>query len=265
MTRNCWRWPTTRIDVIALFPDLLRGALSQSLIGRARDQGILEINLVDLRPFGLGSHRVTDDTPFGGGPGMVLRPEPVFDAVESITGEGAKPRIILLSPRGRKLTQTVARELSQEDHLLLICGRYEGVDERVRLHLATDEISIGDYILAGGESAAWVLIETITRLVPGVVGNESSVERESFERGLLDFPSYTRPQEYRGWRVPDVLLSGHHAEVEKWRRERSIQETLDRRPELLREDRLDPEEKKTLHKLRQNMDTIRSEVDKSKE
>jgi len=214
---------------------------------------------VDLRQFGIGSHRVTDDAPFGGGPGMVLRPEPVFAAVESVLKEEPDSRIILLTPRGRLLTQSLVREFSREPHLLLICGRYEGVDERVRLHLATDEISVGDYILAGGESAAWVLIEAVTRLVPGVVGNDQSVERESFERGLLDHPCYTRPQKYREWPVVQVLVSGNHGEVEKWRREQSIRLTLERRPELIREDLLDPEEKKILHKLRQNMDTNRSD------
>lgn len=221
-----------RIDVISIFPEYLAGPLEASLVGKAKAKGILDIRVHDLRAHAVDRHGTVDDEPYGGGVGMVMRPEPWFGAVEAVQGwEGA--RRILFTPAGRRLDQTLVRELSGEPHLILMCGRYEGIDERVAGALATDEISIGDYVLAGGEAAALVLIEAVTRLVPGVVKEVASVEQESFSAGLLDFPQYTRPAEFRGMPVPDILLSGHHAEIERWRREEQRRRTSDRRPDLL--------------------------------
>jgi tRNA (guanine37-N1)-methyltransferase len=222
-----------RIDVVTIFPEFFAGPLEASLLGKARERSLVEIALHDLRDSTTDPHRTVDDEPYGGGVGMVMKPEPWFDAVESIEGwEGA--RRILLSPAGRRLDQDGVRELTESPHLILMCGRYEGIDERVADGLATDEISIGDYVLAGGEVAAVVLIEAVTRLVPGVVKEPESVERESFgPDGLLDFPQYTRPAEFRGRSVPEVLLSGNHAEIARWRRREALERTKRRRPDLL--------------------------------
>lgn len=223
-----------RIDVVTIFPEYLAGPLDAALIGKARARGLLDISLRDLRDHTHDRHRTVDDEPFGGGPGMVMKPEPWFEAVEAIEGwEGA--RRLLLSPAGRRFDQRAAEELARCPHLILMCGRYEGVDERVATGLATDEISVGDYVLAGGEAAALIVVEAVTRLVPGVVGEPASLEEESFTTGLLDYPHYTRPAEFRGVAVPDVLLSGNHAEIERWRREEARRRTLERRPDLLAE------------------------------
>lgn len=220
-----------RIDVITIFPEMIRAALGFSIVKRAHDAGAVEISAHDLRDWAPGKHRSTDDTPFGGGAGMVMTPGPLFDAVESLTtGEAA--RIILLTPQGRTLTQPLVKELAQASHLILLCGHYEGFDERVREHLVTDEISVGDYVLTGGELPALVLIDAVTRLQPGVLGNAESASTDTFEDGLLEHPHYTRPPEFRGWRVPDVLLSGHHAEIARWRRKEQIRRTRARRPDL---------------------------------
>jgi tRNA (guanine37-N1)-methyltransferase len=219
-----------RIDVITIFPDLVRDAVGHSIVRRARDEGRVTITVLDLRDFTKDKRRTVDDTPYGGGAGMVLKPEPIFEAVESVATPAAK--IVLLTPQGKTLTQEMARALSREAHLVLVCGHYEGFDERVREHLATDEISIGDYVLTGGELPALVMIDSVTRLLPGVLGNEASVHSETFEDDLLEYPQYTRPPEYRGWQVPEVLLSGHHGEVEKWRRARQEERTRGRRPDL---------------------------------
>lgn len=221
----------TRIDVVTIFPEIFESPLRASLLGKAIAAGLLEVGLNDLREHGRGRHRSVDDEPYGGGAGMVMRPEPIFEAVEAIATDAS--RIILLSPRGPRMTQRDVVRLAGHEHLVLICGRYEGVDERVAEHLAHEELSIGDYVLAGGELAALVLIEAISRLVPGVLGNAASLETESHARGLLEHPHYTRPPEYRGWRVPEVLLSGHHADVERWRRSESERSTRERRPDLL--------------------------------
>jgi len=209
-----------RIDVFTLFPDIFESPLRESLLGKAIEAGILDVRVHDIRDSTTDKHRQVDDEPYGGGPGMVMKPEPVFAAVDSL-GDGQK-RVILLSPAGRRLDQALARELSLEPWLVLVCGRYEGVDERVVEGLPAEEVSIGDYVLSGGEIPALALIEAVTRLVPGVVGKEESLDRESFEQGILDHPHYTRPQEFRGMSVPDVLLSGNHAEVERWRREAAL-------------------------------------------
>jgi len=219
-----------RIDIITLFPPMFGSVLSASLLGRGIESGVLEVNVVDLRPYGLGKHRSVDDEPYGGGAGMVMRPEPIFAAVEEIRRE--QSHVILLSPRGSLLRHAAVARLAEREHIILICGRYEGVDERVSEFLVDEELSIGDYVLAGGELAAMVVVESVSRFVPGVMGNRVSLESESHSRGLLEYPQYTRPAEFRGHPVPEVLLSGHHGQVERWRREQSERLTRERRPEI---------------------------------
>jgi tRNA (guanine37-N1)-methyltransferase len=222
-----------RIDVLTIFPDFFSGPLDASLLGKARAGGLLDVRVHDLRAWATDRHRTVDDVPYGGGAGMVLKPEPFFDAVEALYGSlEARPRTVLLTPRGRVLDQALVAELVAEPALLLLCGRYEGVDERVHTHLATDRVSVGDYVLAGGEVAACVVIEAVTRLLPGVLGNEASAVQESFSAGLLEHPHYTRPAEYRGLRVPDVLLSGDHGRIAAWRRQQSIAATKELRPDV---------------------------------
>lgn len=220
-----------KIDVVTIFPELFEVPLATSLLGKAMAAGLLEVNVHDLRAHGLGKHRSVDDEPYGGGAGMVMRPEPIFSTVEPLLDD--RSHVVLLSPRGKKLDQSEVTRLASLPHLVLICGRYEGVDERVALHLANEELSIGDYVLAGGELPALVVIEAVSRLVPGVLGNRDSLDSESHAAGRLEYPQYTRPAEFRGHRVPEVLLSGDHAAVERWRREQSERITRDRRPDLL--------------------------------
>jgi tRNA (guanine37-N1)-methyltransferase len=222
-----------RVEVITLFPEYFSGPLDGSLLGRARASGALDVTVHDLRDWATDRRRTVDDVPFGGGPGMVLKVEPFFAAVEGLYGSTeARPRTIVLTPRGRPLTQALVQELAKEPALLLLCGRYEGIDERVHEALADDEISIGDYVLAGGEGAACVLIEAVTRLQPGVMGNEHSASDESFAEGLLEYPQYTRPAEFRGLEVPEILRSGDHGKIAKWRRQRAIERTRALRPDL---------------------------------
>lgn len=223
--------PALRLTLVSLFPSIFTSWLHQGVVARAVQRGIATVDLVDLRPFGVGKHRITDDYPFGGGAGMIMKPEPVFEAVESLQRLEGTP-IILLSPRGRTLTQRTAEQLAGQKHLVLISGHYEGVDERVREHLITHEISVGDYVLSAGELAAMVVCDAITRLVPGVL-SASSTRDESFTSGMLEYPHYTRPAVYRGWEVPSVLLSGHHAQVDEWRRVQSEAITAELRPDLL--------------------------------
>jgi tRNA (guanine37-N1)-methyltransferase len=221
-----------RIDVVTIFPGIFESPLRESLLGRAIGAGLLDVRVHDLRDSTSDKHRQVDDESYGGGPGMVLKPEPVFAAVESL-GAGER-RTLLLSPAGRRLDQALARELAGEPWLVLICGRYEGVDERVVEGLGAEEVSIGDYVVAGGELPALVVLEAVTRLVPGVIGREESHEQDSFgDDGVLDHPHYTRPAEFRGMRVPDTLLSGNHAEIERWRREAALEKTRRNRPDLL--------------------------------
>jgi tRNA (guanine37-N1)-methyltransferase len=224
-----------RIDVVTIFPGMLEGPLRESLLGKAIADGLVDVRLHDLRDFTEDRHRTVDDESFGGGPGMVMKPEPWFAAVESL-GED-RGRMILLSPAGQRLDRDLVHELSGEPHLTLLAGRYEGVDERVVEGLPAEEISIGDYVLSGGELPALVLIEAVTRLIPGVIGREESHERDSFEDGMLDHPHYTRPAEFRGMAVPEVLRSGHHAEIERWRREAALEKTRRNRPDLLEDER----------------------------
>src|SRR3954465_13516539 len=223
-----------RFDIMPLFPAMVSEALSAGVVARAIDRGTLGVNVRDLRDFTTDRHRVVDDVPYGGGPGMVLKPAPIFRALDAVGREGAAPPVVLLtSPQGTPLTQTVVQRLSRYAHIVLICGRYEGVDERVRSRV-DEEISIGDYVLSGGELAALVIVDAVARLIPGVVGDEQSVSGDTFARdGLLDFPQYTRHAEFRGLTVPPVLLSGHHGEIEKWRRQQALERTRRHRPDLL--------------------------------
>ena len=222
-----------QIDVVTIFPQLFEPHLSTGLLGKAVTEGTIQVPVHDLRGYGLGKHRSVDDEPYGGGAGMVMRPEPIFDCVEGVAGDGA--HIVLLSARGERLTHQVVEELARRDHVVLICGRYEGVDERVAEHLAHRELSLGDFVLQGGEVAALAVIEAVSRYLPGVLGNVASLDFESHSSGLLEYPQYTRPAEYRGFRVPQVLLSGDHGAIERWRRERSEAITRARRPDLTRD------------------------------
>ena len=221
-----------RIDVLTLFPAMFAGPLDVSIVQRARSRGLLDLRIINLRDYTHDRHKTVDDKPFGGGPGMVLKPEPIFEAVEQLAGE--KTHAVLMSPAGRTLTQALVRELSQLEHLLLICGSYEGVDERVRQVLVDDEISIGDYVLTNGGLPAMVLIDAVTRLLPGALGDDQSAQDESFSQSLLEYPHYTRPAEFREMKVPDVLLSGHHAEIAQWRAEQAKLRTTKQRPDLLK-------------------------------
>ena len=223
-----------KFHLLTIFPDFFEGPFRHGVVARAGQAGALEFRIHDLRNWTHDFHRTVDDRPFGGGEGMLMKPEPIFDAVESIFPERTpKQKVVLLSAQGRKFTQQMAREFTQADELLLICGRYEGVDERVAEHLADDEISIGDYVLSGGELGAAVVIDTVARLLPGVLGNEHSSINESFTEGILDCPQWTRPADFRGWKVPDALLSGHHAEIAKWRKQAALEKTARLRPDLL--------------------------------
>jgi tRNA (guanine37-N1)-methyltransferase len=231
-----------RIDIVTLFPGMLTGALGESILGRARERGLVDIRVFNFRDHAAGRHLVTDDAPFGGGGGMILKPDPLAACLETVRTPAA--RVVLLDPAGRRFSQAVAREYARETHLVLVCGRYEGVDERVREHLVDEELSVGDYVLTGGEPAALVVTDAVTRLLPGVLGDAEAPAHDSFARGLLEHPQYTRPENFRGWRVPPVLLGGDHAKVERWRRVMSVWRTWQRRPDLLETADLAPEEQK---------------------
>lgn len=279
-----------RIDVLTLFPEMFDGVFGASILGKARDKGIVQLSAVNFRQYSTNKHGQVDDTPYGGGGGMVLKPEPIFDAVEDLlrkreaetvsletadqaaesepnlneaddlaAGEqrgssASRPRIVLLCPQGETFTQKKAEEFAREEHLIFICGHYEGYDERIRTGLVTDEISIGDYVLTGGELPAMVMIDSTVRLLPGVLGNENSAVTDSFSTGLLEYPHYTRPTEYRGMKVPDILLSGHHANIEAWRRRESLRRTLERRPDLLKRMELTKQESKWVEELKRELD-----------
>src|SRR5512134_589920 len=241
-----------RFDIFTLFPEVCQPYLQTSIMQKARQRGLVEINLYNIRDWTSDRHHVTDDEPYGGGGGMVMKPEPIFAAVEGVLGRPPACPVILMTPQGRLFNQQIAQELAELPRLALLSGRYEGVDERVRGALATDEISIGDYVLTGGELAALVIVDAVARLVPGVVGDESSVARDTFARGLLDFPQYTRPAEFRGMEVPPVLLSGHHQEIDRWRRREALVRTLERRPDLLDAAALDAADREILEELKQS-------------
>ncbi|MGG4395359.1 tRNA (guanosine(37)-N1)-methyltransferase TrmD [Paenibacillus thiaminolyticus] len=278
-----------RIDVLTIFPEMCEGVFRSSILGKAQEKGLVTLNAVNFRDYSGNKHQTVDDYPYGGGGGMVLKPEPIFAAVEAMVAQQAeagrtelreegqtraaedsgvpnvqnnpdrpngpnrlerkRPRVILMCPQGEPFTQAKAEELAQESHLILVCGHYEGYDERIREHLVTDELSIGDYVLTGGELPAMVVTDSVVRLLPGVLGNESSAVTDSFSTGLLEYPHYTRPADFRGWMVPDVLLSGHHAKVEQWRKEQSLRRTVERRPDLLESIELNEADRKLLERI----------------
>lgn len=239
-----------RFDLVTIFPRLCDGPLGEGIVRRAIERGIVDVRVHDLRDHTADRHRTVDDVPYGGGPGMVFKPEPLFRAVDAIRAEGGVPdAIVLTSPQGRTFTQAEAVRLAALRHVVILCGRYEGVDERVRASLATEEVSVGDYVLSGGELPALVIVDAVVRLLPGAVGDEESVEADSFARGLLDFPVFTRPAEFRGLGVPEVLMSGHHAEIRRWRRREALRRTLAQRPDLVPKAELDDEERDMLRAL----------------
>lgn len=235
-----------RIDVFTLFPDLFAPYLDASILGRARQAGLIDVQVHNIRDYATDKHQVTDDEPYGGGGGMVMKPEPIFAAVESVLGAPPAAPVILLSPQGRPFTQNIAQELGCQARLALICGRYEGVDERVRTHLASDEISIGDYVLTGGELPALMLIDAVARTLPGALGDPEGALTDSHASGLLEHPHYTRPPAFRGWEIPEVLKSGDHARIERWRRQQSLLRTAQRRPDLLARAELSKADQKLL-------------------
>ncbi len=239
-----------RFDIFTLFPEIFAGVFDESILKRAREAGLLEIGLHDIRDYAEGKHRVTDDYPYAGGGGMIMKPEPIFAAVEAVLGTPPQIPVILLSPQGRVFHQRIAYELAQHPHLALLCGHYEGVDERVREHLATDEISIGDYVLTGGEIPAMIIVDAVTRLIPGVLGDPAAAIKDSHASGLLEGPQYTRPAEFRGWRVPEILLSGNHAQIAAWRRREALRRTFERRPDLLAKADLSEQDREYLRSLK---------------
>jgi len=245
-----------QFEVFTLLPEVFPPYLESSILQRARQRGLIEVRVHNIRDYTKDKHHTTDDTPYGGGGGMVMKPEPVFEAVESVLGISsvhAQPTpfpIILLTPQGRVFTQRVAEELSRYERIALLCGRYEGVDERIREHLVTDEISVGDYVLTGGELPALLVIDAVSRLLPGVLGDPTGAEDDSHSTGLLEYPHYTRPPEFRGWKVPEVLLSGDHAKIEAWRREQALQRTFKKRPDMLEKAELSEKDKKFVEGLK---------------
>jgi tRNA (guanine37-N1)-methyltransferase len=239
-----------KFDIVTIFPRMVEAGLAEGVISRGIERGLLDVKVHDLRDYTADRHRSVDDMPYGGGPGMVMKPEPLARAVDDIrASRGVPAAVILLSPQGGRFTQAEAVRIGQLGHVVLLCGRYEGMDERVRTLVATEELSVGDYVLSGGELPALIVVDAVGRLVPGVVGDEASVDADSFSRGLLDYPHYTRPAEFAGLKVPDVLLSGHHAEVRRWRKKAALARTLERRPELLEQAALDDEERALLDEI----------------
>ena len=241
-----------RFDVFTLLPETLSPYLNVSILEKAAARGLIEVHLHNIRDYTHDRHHSTDDTPYGGGGGMVMKPEPVFEAVETIVGSPPACPVILLTPQGRLFNQKIASELASHRQIALISGRYEGFDERIRAHLVTDEISIGDYVLTGGELPSLILIDAVSRLIPGVLGDPTGAEDDSHALGLLEYPHYTRPPEFRGWRVPEVLLSGDHGKIERWRREQAIRRTLARRPDMLESGLLTESDKKILEKIKKD-------------
>lgn len=239
------------IDVLSIFPEMFEGVFGHSILKKAAEKGAAEYNVVNFRDFADNKHQTVDDYPYGGGAGMVLKPQPIFDAVADLKGraKSVSPRVILMCPQGERYTQKKAEELAREEHLIFICGHYEGYDERIREHVITDEISIGDYVLTGGELGAMVVIDSVVRLLPGVLGSEESHIQDSFSTGLLEHPHYTRPADFRGMKVPDVLVSGNHKLIDEWRMKESLNRTLQRRPDLFEEAELTEQQKKWLDEL----------------
>jgi tRNA (guanine37-N1)-methyltransferase len=248
-----------QFEVFTLLPEVFPSYLETSIIKRARERGLINVRVHNIRDYTHDKHHMTDDTPYGGGGGMVMKPEPVFEAIETVLGLNTDPTplepesnipIILLTPQGRVFNQSIAQELSQHPRIVLLCGRYEGIDERIREHLVTDEISIGDYVLTGGELPALIFIDAISRLLPDVLGDPTGAQDDSHAMGLLEYPHYTRPPEFRGWKIPDVLLSGAHAKIDKWRREQALLRTLKKRPDMLEKTELTKEDLKFVEKLK---------------
>jgi len=249
-----------QFEVFTLLPEIFPPYLESSILNRARQKGLIDVRVHNIRDYTHDKHHTTDDTPYGGGGGMVMKPEPVFEAIESVLGLATPPSdpapasnipIILLTPQGRVFNQSIAQELSQHPHIVLLCGRYEGIDERIREHLVTDEISIGDYVLTGGELPALILIDAISRFLPDVLGDPTGAQDDSHAMGLLEYPHYTRPPEFRGWKIPEVLLSGAHAKIDKWRREQALLRTLKKRPDMLEKEDLSKEDKKFIEGLKE--------------
>jgi tRNA (guanine37-N1)-methyltransferase len=250
-----------QFEIFTLLPEVFPPYLESSILQKARQRGLIDVRVHNIRDYTHDRHHTTDDTPYGGGGGMVMKPEPVFEAIETVLGVEAGQAqpppfpVILLTPQGRVFTQRIAEELAAHERIALLCGRYEGVDERIREHLVTDEISIGDYVLTGGELPALMIVDAVSRLIPGVLGDPTGAEDDSHSMGLLEYPHYTRPPEFRGWQVPEILLSGDHARIEKWRREQALQRTLRRRPDILEKAELSEADKKTLEKIRSKSDS----------
>jgi tRNA (guanine37-N1)-methyltransferase len=248
-----------QFEVFTLLPEVFSPYLESSILQRARQRGLIEVRLHNIRDYTHDRHHTTDDTPYGGGGGMVMKPEPVFEAVESVLGTSAIPSqptpvpVILLTPQGRVFTQRVAEELCHHERIALLCGRYEGVDERIREHLVTDEISVGDYVLTGGELPALLIIDALSRLIPGVLGDPSGAQDDSHSMGLLEYPHFTKPAEFRGWKVPEILLSGDHGKIEKWRREQALLRTLKKRPDMLEKAELSKDDKKFVEDLKSKL------------
>lgn len=238
--------PALRVDIVTIFPEMVEPMLVASILGRARAKGLLDLRAVNPRDYSTDKHRKTDDIPFGGGAGMVMTPDPLFRCVEDITRDEQGARVLLTSPGGPRFHQSMARELAGQRHLVILCGRYEGVDDRVRQHLVTDEVSLGDFVLTGGEIVALAIVDAVARLVPGVLGHEASAAEESFSEGLLEYPHYTRPAEYRGWTVPETLQGGNHEAIRRWRRKESLRRTLLGRPDLLESHEFTPEDRRLL-------------------
>ncbi|MDA1663927.1 tRNA (guanosine(37)-N1)-methyltransferase TrmD [Bacillus cereus] len=240
-----------KIDILTLFPDMFTGVFGSSILKKAQEKEAVNLRVVNFRDYTISKHNSVDDYPYGGGAGMVLTPQPIFDAVEDLTKETErKPRVLLMCPQGERFTQKKAEELAEEEHLIFVCGHYEGYDERIREHLVTDEISIGDYVLTGGELASMVITDSVVRLLPGVLGNHASQVEDSFSTGLLEHPHYTRPADFRGMKVPDVLMSGNHKNIDEWRHKESLRRTYTRRPDLLDDRDLSKQEKKWLEEIK---------------
>jgi tRNA (guanine37-N1)-methyltransferase len=236
-------------DILTLFPEMFFSPLEESILGKARQEGLITVNLINIRDYAEGKHRVTDDYPYGGGTGMIMKPEPLIRGIKAIQSDHPEARVILMTPQGNPLRQEVVKRLALLSHICLVCGRYEGVDERVR-EFVDEEISIGDYVLTGGEPAALVMIDAIARLIPGVLGNEGASEDDSFSQGMLEYPQYTRPREFEGRNVPEILLSGDHQSIERWRRREALRRTWERRPDLLARAGLSDEDQKILNEIR---------------
>jgi tRNA (guanine37-N1)-methyltransferase len=250
-----------KFDIFTILPEVFIPYINSSILAKANQKKLIEICIHDIRSFTTDKHHVTDDTPYGGGGGMVMKPEPIFTAIETVLGTLPQCPIILLSPQGKVLDQDMAYKLVEHDHIALICGRYEGFDERIREHLVTEEISIGDYVLTGGELPAMILVDVLARLVPGVLGDPDGAADDSHASGLLEYPHFTRPPEYRGWKVPDVLLSGNHAEINRWRRQQALLRTFKRRPDMLEKADLSPEDKEFLRSIEEEIPRSTGSID----